>query len=541
MTSSRTACALLCAIGLASGCTDRSTPPGGGAPQQPPVPAPPGPPPAAPPIPTPPAPPPDARPPCTPFTCADLPAGWCGTLQDPCSGRQECGDCGAGVVCRDMPWLGEVCSSCDPLFRTCAELPGSCGLQVNGCGERLECGPCAAPAAPTKGQASWVARLGMRHAGFEPQLAPAPDGSVLVLGSRGADPSLRLERVREGGASLVRAFAFDGVATVTMWLASSGGLLVHVWGPVGDASAAVVDLGGGPHAAPYVAELRTDGTFVRDLCDRGACDPDVHVLDADAHGNVVLVEWRDGAPSTTTLARADGRRVLLVREDAAHVRTGPLAATGCTRAAFTTDGAVVCGGSVRGPVQWGFWSEVAVNPAFTKIDLDARVLWSRSVPGVWSGASGSVGQVTGGGVLAAGTFLGFGRFGADVLDFRAYGPIGAGDGYFLTFAADGTPRRASSAFGDVWSAATAPDGRAAAVLTNESGPSGVVAFDAAGRVASWWSLDPARRGIEYYPASVAVGPGWLFIATEWEGAYDFGPGAAGIADLRDVLVIGAPF
>jgi hypothetical protein len=59
--------------------------------------------------------------------------------------------------------------------------------------------------------------------------------------------------------------------------------------------------------------------------------------------------------------------------------------------------------------------------------------------------------------------------------------------------------------------------------------------------ASWWSLDPARRGIEYYPASVAVGPGWLFIATEWEGAYDFGPGAAGIADLRDVLVIGAPF
>jgi hypothetical protein len=36
-------------------------------------------------------------------------------------------------------------------------------------------------------------------------------------------------------------------------------------------------------------------------------------------------------------------------------------------------------------------------------------------------------------------------------------------------------------------------------------------------------------------------PPGLFIATEWEGAYDFGPGAAGIAEPRDVLVIGAPF
>jgi hypothetical protein len=87
--------------------------------------------------------------PCTPKTCADYPAGTCGRVADGCGGlTPNCGTCAAPQICGGggVPsQCGGGPAPCTP--KTCASLPaGTCGQVADGCGGlTANCGSCAAP------------------------------------------------------------------------------------------------------------------------------------------------------------------------------------------------------------------------------------------------------------------------------------------------------------------------------------------------------------------------------------------------------------
>lgn len=77
-----------------------------------------------------------SQPACKAKTCAML-AAQCGTPDDGCGGKLDCGVCPEGQTC-----VSGKCQAagCNP--KTCAQLGASCGQADDGCGGKLECGAC---------------------------------------------------------------------------------------------------------------------------------------------------------------------------------------------------------------------------------------------------------------------------------------------------------------------------------------------------------------------------------------------------------------
>jgi len=73
---------------------------------------------------------------CTPISCTNDAATYCGQIGNGCNGILDCGDCAGGQVC-----VQNVCSmpidGCAPL--TCAQLGGTyCGRIGDGCGRSFD-------------------------------------------------------------------------------------------------------------------------------------------------------------------------------------------------------------------------------------------------------------------------------------------------------------------------------------------------------------------------------------------------------------------
>jgi hypothetical protein len=79
---------------------------------------------------------------CVPTTCADLGAN-CGSADDGCGGRLECGACPSGQTCSSPgKGGGNVCTTTCVPPKTCADLGANCGSADDGCGTMIDCGAC---------------------------------------------------------------------------------------------------------------------------------------------------------------------------------------------------------------------------------------------------------------------------------------------------------------------------------------------------------------------------------------------------------------
>ena len=79
---------------------------------------------------------------CTPKTCADYPAGTCGTQSDGCGGTTaNCGTCANGQTCGGGGVRNQCGGpSCTP--KTCADYGAECGVVPDGCGDTVNCPSC---------------------------------------------------------------------------------------------------------------------------------------------------------------------------------------------------------------------------------------------------------------------------------------------------------------------------------------------------------------------------------------------------------------
>lgn len=72
---------------------------------------------------------------CVELECSDM-MYECGSWEDGCGGRIDCGSCLSGEICNDSG----RCVSCES--KTCEELGYECGIWNDGCGFDIDCGQC---------------------------------------------------------------------------------------------------------------------------------------------------------------------------------------------------------------------------------------------------------------------------------------------------------------------------------------------------------------------------------------------------------------
>jgi hypothetical protein len=332
-----------------------------------------------------------------------------------------------------------------------------------------------------------------------------PDGTVLVgwystsLSPGAAGPvlgatTIGVSRVSEAGATdLLTAEAVStGVSpprhppTVGLSPAPRGGVFLYVGTldePGQRPDEYEVDLGAGPHRTPYVVQLASDGTFVRDLCTSSGCD--VFVLAASDDALVVWTFQRDGS---STVERVDdsGRRVLLSALAADRTTTGGPAEDGCHRAAIAPDGDVVCAGSAPGVVLWGPTPKPGPNPALTRVAPDGTRRWTHRIAGL-QGGYGGVALTATGEIVAVGGGCGRAEIVGLLVSCDLSSPYPAVGAFRIRLDPGGTPLWAGHAVGDVVRDMTlAGNGKAASKSYSEA--SGAVAFEL------WRASDGATLG-----------------------------------------------